>query len=183
MKRKQQREYQFTLVVDGLDLMNADHANALYEAGCDDASPAQQSGRGYIGFDRQADSLMDAILSACADVRKADIGVEILRIDAEDLVSQADIGRRAGISRSRVNNYVSGLRGPGNFPAPVSNLLDGSPLWRWAEVARWLAAEGIIEDELAEEAEQIAFVNSMLEFRRQKKANAKLAREVMKVLG
>ncbi len=57
------------LDVDVDDLEDA--ANALYEAGCDDALVFATNGVAYIEFDRQAVSGFDAILGAQVDVKKA----------------------------------------------------------------------------------------------------------------
>ncbi len=60
-------------------------ADALYEAGGDDSSPGVLSGMPYVSFDREAETLQDAIRSAAEVVRSA--GMTILRceIDAEEL--------------------------------------------------------------------------------------------------
>ncbi len=57
-------------------------SNALYEAGCDDGSPAVSQCEVSITFDREAESLRNAIDSAIGDVEKA--GYRVARVDPGD---------------------------------------------------------------------------------------------------
>jgi hypothetical protein len=75
------KRHEFTLFLSGLTEITADAANALFEAGCDDASPASCDGVVWIAFHREADSLDAAIRSAMADVQKAGFHVERLEIE------------------------------------------------------------------------------------------------------
>jgi hypothetical protein len=45
--------------------------NALFEAGCDDATISWRNGYVWLTFDRAGEGLWDAVASAEADVRKA----------------------------------------------------------------------------------------------------------------
>ena len=104
-------------------------------------------------------------MSAIRDIRKAAIGAEVLCVDNCNLVSQADIGRRIGRTRQMVSQYVSGKRGPGNFPAPVCDLTEGYPLWMWCEVSYWLWENGIIGENVLRASQDVAVINSVLELR------------------
>lgn len=76
-------EFDFTLIIaDKIDFSD-DEANALYEAGCDDGTLAGNGSIAYILFTRDADSLVGAIQSAMADVKKAGMKVARVEIDAE----------------------------------------------------------------------------------------------------
>jgi replication-associated recombination protein RarA len=55
-----------------------DMADCLYECGCDDATLIISEGIIYLDFDRKAISMVTAIESAKADVRRA--GYEVDRI-------------------------------------------------------------------------------------------------------
>lgn len=75
------KEYDFTLKFDLPDPNeDPDHyVDALYEAGCDDASVGiGQPGRIGLNFIREADSASDAILSAIASVKKAIPGARLI---------------------------------------------------------------------------------------------------------
>lgn len=54
------KEYEFTLIVAG-DLTDEAVVDALYEAGCDDATVGVIDGVGIISFIRDASSLTDAL--------------------------------------------------------------------------------------------------------------------------
>lgn len=162
-----EREYEFALIVGGVDELSESVADALFEAGCDDATVSMQYGRLYLDFSRSAASLQDAILSAIEAVRKADIGAVVLRIDDCNLVTQADIAKRIGRSRQMVNQYMHGTRGPGDFPPPECHIVDRKPLWAWCEVSFWLAENDLIKPEVRWDAEVVAAINRMLELERQ----------------
>jgi hypothetical protein len=76
------KTYSFTLILAGVTEITVDMADALFEAGCDDASPASCEGVVSVDFDREADSLGDAIGSAVKDVERA--GYAVARIIVEE---------------------------------------------------------------------------------------------------
>ncbi len=71
--------FHFTLIVDGPDLQDRSLIDSLFEAGCDDATIGCSDGVQYVDFDREAENINDAILSAVDDLEKLD-GVEVVRI-------------------------------------------------------------------------------------------------------
>lgn len=109
----------------------------LFEAGCDDALVGTIHGRPFLEFDRDADSLLDAVTSALKDVRKA--GAEVDRIGLYDFVTASEIARRTNRTRASVSQLISGQRGPGGFPSPLE-LAGHSPLWLWHDVEAWFAS-------------------------------------------
>ncbi len=74
--------HHFTLIVEGIDLQAEPTIDALFEAGCDDATVGRVDGVQYIDFDREAESLGEAIISATRDVEKVD-GAAVLHPSAE----------------------------------------------------------------------------------------------------
>jgi hypothetical protein len=74
-------EYDFALIVGGVSELTSAIEDSFFQAGCDDATVSMQNGRLYIEFSRSALSLEDAIISAINDVRNANIGAEVLRVD------------------------------------------------------------------------------------------------------
>ena len=110
----------FTLIVDGADLQSEPLIDALFEAGCDDATVGRVNGVQYVDFDREAESLGEAVISAVRDVEKVD-GVQVARVADAGLVSMTDIATRLGRTRESVRLLVTGARGPGDFPAPVTD--------------------------------------------------------------
>jgi hypothetical protein len=179
MGSETEREYDFTLVLTGIDDLTEDVANALLEAGCDDGTIAMRSGRPFITFSRVAQSMKGAILSAVENVRKAGVGADVLRVDYCNLVTQADIARRIGRSRQLVFQYMAGDRGPGGFPSPVCGIADDVPLWYWCEVAGWLWRSNLVKEDVLRDAEEVEMINNVLELSWQKIANPLLAREVI----
>jgi hypothetical protein len=165
------KTYDFTLILSGVPELTDDVCDALFEAGCDDAVLGQREGVAFLDFGREADSARAAILSAIDAVEGAGIGARVVRVEPDDLVTMAEIARRAGRSRESVRQLVTGERGPADFPAPVANLGKRSPIWRWTEVARWLAEQGGRLTGPGDELGTIvAAVNAALELRRQSEA-------------
>jgi hypothetical protein len=56
----------------------------------------------------------------------------------EDRVVAAEIAEKAKVTAASVRYWISGERGPGNFPEPVVRR-ERASLYSWAEVAAWLA--------------------------------------------
>lgn len=61
--------------------MTVEAADALYEAGCDDASPRSQGATVQLDFHREAGSLSQAIGPAVNDVERA--GYRVARVEME----------------------------------------------------------------------------------------------------
>lgn len=182
-KKDCDREHEFVLVLSGVEDLSPRVVDALFEAGCDDATPSLRFGRVYLDFTREAPSLKDAILSAIRDVGRAQIGATVLCVDDGDLVSQAEIARRIKRTRQQVGQYVSGKRGPGNFPGPVQGVADGPSVWRWSEAASWLWENGVIGDEALNEARVVATINAVLEYQDQRRREPVLVEEIYRVVG
>ena len=174
-------EHVFVLVLSGVTEIGPSVLDAIFEAGCDDSTPSIRSGRVYLTFQRTAPTIKDAVLSAIRDIKRANIGAEVLRVDDCNHVSQADIARRINRSRQQVGQYVSGNRGPGNFPAPVCGLTEGPPLWMWCEVSFWLWQNGIIGEAVLDASRVVAGINSALDFLHQQRLDPSLLEEVLRI--
>lgn len=163
--------YNFTLIIEGGDLQSAEAQDALYEAGCDDATFGLVDGVQYAEFDREADSFGQALASAMLGVRGAVPAAKIVHIEPDELVTMAEIAERLGRSRESIRLLVAGERGTGDFPAPVSHVRTRTRLWSWPEVMRWFATR--YEDEYGERLGQVpedphvtAMVNGYLMYRK-----------------
>ena len=172
-------ECDFTLSLDGIADLTTDVEDAFFEAGCDDATVSMQRGRVYLRFTREATSFRDAVISAVKNVRDANIGAIVLRVDHCNLVTQAEIARRIGCSRQLVNQYIKGTRGPGKFPPPICDLYENTPLWYWCDVALWLLDAKIIEEEDYREAQDVTVINSVLELEHQRRLSPDPTKEIM----
>jgi hypothetical protein len=125
------------LELEGDDLTE-DMLDTLYEAGADDALLGRSNGVFFADFTREADSLLEAVISAIETIENAGVGARAVRVEPDDLVSIADIARRAGRTNESVRLLIRGDRGPGGFPAPTARVGSGrSRVWRWADVEDW----------------------------------------------
>ena len=115
-------------------------------------------------------------------MKSARVGADVLRVDVCNLVTQADIARKIGRSRQLVHQYIGGIRGPGNFPAPACNFTEGVPLWYWYEVAYWLRQNDMISHDAATEAQGVALINAILEMRYHRKLDPELSEEILRSL-
>lgn len=152
--------YVFRLVVS--DPIDDDGANRLFEAGVDDGYPESGPKGHSIGFDREASSFHEAVLSAIKEVEEANF--EVLRVEPDELVSAADIAQRTGRSRQSISSLINGTRGPGGWPRPVSGNVR-SPLWRWSDVAAWFAKFDGSQEVNEEEAALTVAINELLRAR------------------
>ena len=172
--------HHFTLIVDGPDLQDDALIDTVFEAGCDDAAIGRIDGIQYVDFDREAVSLDRAILSAVADLERID-GVDVVRIADAGLVSMADISARIGRTRESVRLLVTGARGPGGFPPPITDPRSRYRLWRWSDVALWLARNLGEEQEVADD-EILAAFNAGLELRHHRRRLARSDEAMLEAL-
>ena len=68
-----EQAFDFDLALDGLHDLSTPLEDALFEAGCDDATLSAQAGRVTLHFTRTAPSFDDAVRSALRDVEKAQL--------------------------------------------------------------------------------------------------------------
>jgi len=176
------REFDFALVLDGMNDLTDAVMDKLFKAGCDDATFSLRYGRVFAEFSRTAATYTQAVLSAIRDVRKADVGADLVRVNACDLVTASDIARRIDRSRELVSQYISGGRGPGNFPPPECLLADDKPLWAWCAVSHWLVENQLVRPEVHEQARFAWVVNEWLSAQRSRAGNADLVSQVENAL-
>jgi hypothetical protein len=158
--------YQFTLILDGVDDKTPGLEDALFEANCDDALINYKNGTVYLDFDREGAALEAVILSAIKDIESSNIGAKIVSVAPEHLVSLSDIADRAEMTRQAVSLFMQGERGPGDFPKPILKIASKSPLWRWSVVAQWLYDHGRIKDHsIVDYANTMEDINMVLELR------------------
>lgn len=162
-----QQEYDFALIVGGVPALSQHVEDALFNAGCDDATLSIQYGQLFMEFSRSAASIKDAILSAIRDVQKSGIPARVLRVDDCNLVTAAEIARRIDRSRQLVHQYISGTRGPGGFPPPCCHIADHSPLWAWCAVSFWLVQNNLLRSEESRNALVVDAINKALETKSQ----------------
>ena len=77
------KTYEFSTILTASELTN-DGCDALYEAGCDDGTVVTRDGVTHVAFDREAESLEEAIRSATAQVRAA--GFQVTKVEMDALV-------------------------------------------------------------------------------------------------
>ena len=129
-------EYDFELTISG-ELTDA-RLDALFEAGCDDATFSSRVNLIFADFTRDAPTMLEAVISAIQAVETVD-ELEVLRVDPDELVWASEIAQRTGRTRQSVDQLIKGQRGPGGFPPPATHATR-NPLWRWSDVESWFAA-------------------------------------------
>jgi hypothetical protein len=158
--------HSFTLFLSGADVLNDERLDALFEAGCDDAIFGARDGAQYGAFDREADSFSEALASAIRDVTSAVTGLQVVRIEPDELVTLAAIAERSGLSREYIRLLSTHKRGPGGFPAPVTYADHKTRLWHWPDIAHWLTEHEKAKVEVdAHAADLIAALNAAFDLR------------------
>jgi len=144
------KEYDFTLKFDlpNIDEDPESYIDALYEAGCSDASVGiGQTGRIGLNFIREGNSAVEAVSSAIADVKKAIPEARLIEA-TPDLVGLTDIAEIVGCSRQNMRKMFSTHRT--KFPPPV---YEGNvALWHLTMVLQCFKNSGAyeVEDRLIE---------------------------------
>lgn len=152
--------FEFTIIATGLDPEADDFESRFYDAGCDDSTISFQKGHILVDVSREAHSLVEAIVTAVANVR--DAGATVERVEPDPLVSLRDMAARSEMSPAAMTNYSKGHRLEG-FPPAKLRVTTSSPLWDWADVAEWLYRQGRIDRETAIEAAVVSAANDALD--------------------
>lgn len=84
------RTYEFTLTIEGPDLLTDEAMDALFEAGCDDGTFGTSGGAQEADFHREASSFEEAVASATAAIESAVPGARVVRV--EPLEDLAEVG-------------------------------------------------------------------------------------------
>lgn len=143
------KEYDFDLkfALPNPDADPEEFVDALYEAGCDDATVGLgQIGRVSLSFTREATSAQDAFTSAVESVTKAIPGAKLIEA-APDYVGVTDIAGIVGCSRQNIRKILIENR---SAPPPVYSGTTG--IWHLANVLNWLKPRGSfkVDDRLIE---------------------------------
>lgn len=159
--------YEFTLVIETQAGLDDGLEDALFEAGCDDATLSFRMGIAYLDFDRLAEDLESAIISSIQQVEQSGLNLWVKRVEPSDLVTSAEIARRFDRSRQSIQQLISGSRGEGDFPLPVAGVTTKTMLWSWQEVAGWFLKNGKLKDRtIYEIAVILKQINESLESRK-----------------
>ncbi|MCF8468037.1 MAG: hypothetical protein K9G33_11585 [Sneathiella sp.] len=148
--------FEFAIVASGRSIEDDEFLNAVFEAGCDDATLSFQKGVIIAEFAREAESFAKAIASACSQLHQA--GVKIERIEPDYLVSLSEIAERSKLSKQAISFYVRGERLE-NFPKPAARVTSKHPLWDWYQVADWLCRNNNLPKERVIEAKVVREAN------------------------
>lgn len=139
----------------------------IYER-IEDASLMGPDGDGsfLLELDRRASSLPHAVTSALHELLDVLPEAIVLRIEADDLATMADIAKRSGRTAESIRLLVNGRRGPGGFPPAAGRLDARTKVWSWVDVAHWFEqAFGEPLPDTDDSAFLLAF-NDALEIRR-----------------
>ncbi len=81
--------FSFTLTIDGADVMTDDAQNALFEAGCGDATFGVSGGVQTADFDREAAEFAEAVASAIKAIESTVSGARVVEVRRERDVAAA----------------------------------------------------------------------------------------------
>lgn len=155
--------HEFDLIVDRR--VTDDEVDALRAGEWDDLTPSMGGASPpEIAFARQAESLIEAVISAIEQVERA-TRLRVIALDADPLVTIQDIAERTGRTRESVRLLIKGQRGRGGFPQPEVGSAVRRRMWRWSAVSAWMHGD---REELAAEVEAAVVsqaVNGWLQLR------------------
>ena len=160
------KNYDFTLIV--LGEVDFEHVvDALYEAGCDDATMSYSGGIIFLNFVRVSTDFEIAVLSAIADIETTVPMLKVKGLEPSDLVSLDEIASRLGYSEEYTSKLLTrGIDSLDNPPLPYANIDDGKTIWSFKDVISCLYAEKVIQDsELLDRAVKTFEIESFLKNR------------------
>ena len=156
---RKKNEYDFALIFELLENEKAeDYLDALYEAGCDDATIGMGK-IGYISVDfiREAEYCYDAIESAIANVKKAIPHAKLIYV-SPDLVGVKELSLIFECTRQNIQKHASKL----SFPTSVYK--GNQTLWHLDNVLDWFVTNKIdVSQELIDVARLSKQINLNLE--------------------
>jgi len=122
--------YEFTLVLDREPTETEEDAIATHAP----AILGVEGGNIALAHaDVEADDFATALVTVVRQVEA--LGLAVVGLHTDDLVSVKEIAQRTGRSYEGVRLLATGRRGPGGFPAPISREPWG--LYSWTVVALW----------------------------------------------
>ena len=81
------RTYEFDIVLKNIPESTDEHADALFDAGCEDGTLASRDGVTWVHFDREAASLEEAIRSAVNQIQSAGLAIAKVELDVAAALS------------------------------------------------------------------------------------------------
>ncbi|MCF7800672.1 MAG: hypothetical protein K9N34_01515 [Candidatus Marinimicrobia bacterium] len=158
----EKKYFRFIFILEDIDVTDDSVVDIIFESGCDDASLGSREKVVYLDFDREAETFQAAVSSAMEDVGRA--GIKVLRVEPGDAVTASEIAHRLGKTREYVRLLITGKRGKGDFPIPISGVDRPTQIFSWLDVAKWCYQQGIIKDSgLIDNAEFIMKINHTLQ--------------------
>ncbi|HIF9162847.1 TPA: hypothetical protein ACX6PK_003733 [Photobacterium damselae] len=162
------KEYEFAIVATSATKINVDSiseiSDKLFEAGCEDGTVSSRNQSLIIEFYRESDSYESAVISAINEINSV-TGLNVISVDAGDFVGLSDAAELSSLSRSMLSKLSTGERGDGNFPSAYLRLQNKAPLYDWFDIAKYLAGNGLVAPELAENAKVTSEINIALRIR------------------
>ena len=133
------KEFEFTLKFDisNLPIEPSTFIESLEKEGCDDALVGiGKKNRIALQFNREAESALNAIISAIKDVERAIPDAKLIEA-TPDIVGLSDIAEVLNFSRQNMRKLM--LNNISSFPVPVH---DGKvSLWHLSNVLTWFKKE------------------------------------------
>lgn len=129
------KEYEFTLrfALSEAEADTEQLVERLYAAGCDDALVGTgMPGRVALQFSREADTAVEAMLSAIRNVKQATPDARLIEA-SPDLVGLSDIADFFGFTRQNMRKLT--LTHHASFPLPVHE--GSTAIWHLADVLLW----------------------------------------------
>jgi len=152
-------EYEFTFVVDGVDVDDDAVISVLFDSL--DAQLARVGGQLRLTIGAEGIDAVKAAEMVIAAVGDAVPRLRLLRLD-RDLVSTSDIAERTRRTRQNVAQWISGERHQDPpFPKPET-FVGRSRVWLWSEVNRWLRGIGLADPVRYPTREEMTLIDLLL---------------------
>jgi predicted DNA-binding transcriptional regulator AlpA len=136
-------EYTFTLSYS-LSVDDRDHeqlVERLGAGGCSDALVGiGRHGSIALEFTREADSSIDAVISALGDAKRAVPTASLIEA-APDLVGLTDVADMVGVSRQNMRKLM--LNNFASFPVPIHE--GSASIWHLTDVFAWLQSKQLYD--------------------------------------
>lgn len=128
------------------------YLDALYEAGCDDATVSTGM-PGFIAlfFTREAKHAKQALITAIEAVKKA-VPHARLSHAAPYLLNLSELAFEFGCTKQNMRKYARGERTSASYEFPMPVITGKTSYWLVAEVAQWLREQGGASLDISDQA-------------------------------
>jgi len=165
------KNYNFQLVLSGINIHTSELADSRFEAGCGDGLLCSYNQTVYIEFTRESSSYEDAVLTAINNIESCHLNIEVIYVDYDgysDSAYVSDLTILSDISRHTLQCYKDYINGKKGIPKSIERIHEKHQLCGEDCVTATLAEQETIAVETTDKRVITKAFNEALEIKNSK---------------